>query len=113
MRGVFGPLAATVLALVAMTGPAAAGGCVAGSCNDVVNDLFVHGSGVYLRTAGDETQLNCTLAEGFFMLLKKTHTNYEAVYAALLTAHTNRAPIFIRVVEGSADCEVSYVRSQF
>lgn len=85
--------------------------CGTFECNGNVNDFFVYSGGALVRTDLDESTLNCTLDQGVFMTLKKSHANYDAVFSTLLSHYMAGKKIQIRIIENSVGCEVGYVRS--
>jgi len=85
-------------------------GCSSGFCsNEEITTLYVS-KDVYIRTSGDESQLNCNLLEGQYLTLRRDHEKYDAIYAFLLSAYHQREAVTIRVREGTDGCNIAYVR---
>lgn len=103
-------------ALLLIASPPAMAGCSANNCSgigDQVLKSFYPASGlVYLEppSAADKAALNCTLVSGHYMTLKQSHNNYDVILSTVLTAIAAGHHLTVRIVEGSADCKVSYVR---
>ena len=105
-----------VLVAVALLGGAAPAmsSCANNHCNGVlVTALEVNASGVtYVGTDGDETALNCTAVSGVYLSLHYTDAQADQVYALLLSSRVQRAPVIIRIVTSSSDCQIHYVAWQ-
>ncbi len=95
---------------ILFTSNAAIAECVATGCTNRIDTIFIHNDGIFIRTDGDETLLNCTLEQGAYIYLKSTHPNYDAIAAALFTFYTTGATVFLRTNEGSPDCSLNYIR---
>lgn len=91
------------------------GYCNAGSCygiqDEVVRSIYpTQGGLVYLEAPAEKENLNCTLAEGFYMSLAPSHPRFNEIYSTILTAMTAGKKLQIRISEGSGNCKVAYVR---
>lgn len=86
--------------------------CFGHLCNPVkITRLVLSGSGdISVGTSGDETKLSCDAGKGIYIVLRKEHANFQAIYSLFLTAQTTEHPISIRTTE-SGVCEVNYVVS--
>ena len=85
--------------------------CVAGSCAGTVEKLYMTAGGtMYVQIEGDASKLNCTPPGGVYLSLKEGDVGKNAMYSLLLTAKTTGKPITVRIVEGSTDCRVAFVK---
>ncbi|CCN49928.1 exported hypothetical protein [Vibrio nigripulchritudo MADA3029] len=85
-------------------------GCI-GAGKDVLISVYPNSSGnIYLQAGVGREQLDCKLVEGHYMVLKATHPAFESVYSTVLTALASQKKLMVRIVNGSPNCEVSYVR---
>ena len=85
--------------------------CGATGCIDVlIDELYVNSNYlVYVATNGTETAANCTPLAGVYLTLDPSDSNYNAVYSLLLAAQLADRLVTIRIVDGSANCKISYV----
>lgn len=82
-----------------------------GKGKEVLLSIYPNSSGsIYLQGGAQRNNLNCTLREGHYMTLKKTHANFDEIFSTLLTGIAMNKRMTIRIKTGSPDCEVSYVR---
>ena len=96
--------------LVASTQVAYAGSCASWGCKSVVTRLYTTASGpVYIGTAYDETLANCTPESSVYFTLNMSTANAKEIYASVLAAYTSGKEISLRVIEGSSNCEITYV----
>ena len=94
--------------MAVISGPALAE-CSGNNCVGKLTRLYVtSGGNVAIRTAGDESQLNCDAGSGSYIFLHKEHPGFDSIYSLLLTAHTTEQPIWIRTT-GTESCSVGYV----
>ena len=86
--------------------------CSPDACvNVTIDDLYVNKNGpIYLRTSGDESQLDCTLHSNVYIVLDSAANNFDAVYSLLLSAQIADRKVAVRIINGSNPCQVSYVR---
>lgn len=89
--------------------------CVGGFCmgvkDEVIKSVYPTAGGqIYLEAPADKHELNCDLVEGYYMLLNKEHPLFEVSYSTILTALTAGKRLQVRVIEGSSDFRVAYVR---
>jgi len=90
--------------------------CNARSCHgvkgEVVKSIYpTQGGKVYLEAPPSHRgNLNCTLAEGTFMVLEPDHPLFKEIYSTVLTALSTGNTLQVRVVEGTSNCRVAYVR---
>lgn len=104
-----------VLTLSAIASTSAQAACndkfCEGSANDVIRILYLsQGQNVWIEVpAADGVNLNCNRVEGKFLSLKPSHGLFKEVYSTLLTAVSQNLKVRLRIVEGSSDCEISYV----
>lgn len=86
-------------------------GCASYGCSGKITSLQVTTSGnIQIGTDGTETAMNCTPVAGAFAELDLSEAGGNAIYSALLTAQTTQKSILIRIVEGSDNCQVAYVK---
>ncbi len=101
----------SVLALGIMSTSAYAR-CTASACEGNVERLYMTAGGtMYVQIEGDASLLNCTPPGGVYMSLKEGDVGKNSMYSLLLTAQTTNKPIIVRVVEGSSDCRVAFVKT--
>ena len=91
--------------------------CTKNACSGVGKEvlLSIYPTGwsdgrVYIQGPSDRSNLDCTLEEGNYMTLMSTHPLFKEIYSTVLTAISTQKPLTIRIKNGSANCEVSYVR---
>ena len=85
-------------------------GCSGAACIDVsVDKIVVTSSTIFVATSGDESSLNCTSPANVFTTLSATEASSKAMYSALLTAQTIKKNIKLRIVDGSATCQIAYI----
>lgn len=98
--------------LIAVSSPAWAA-CSVNFCpNTVVQRLWVNTNGkVYVKISDSLTPLNCTPGASDTLVLLRSDTNSDWIYAALLTAITSNGGKLenIRISEGSGECYISYI----
>ena len=84
--------------------------CASYGCNGKITTLRALTDGsILIGTDGDESNMNCTAVSGQFALLRLSDAGGNAAYSALLTAKTTNTPILVRIVEGTANCQVGYI----
>lgn len=82
-----------------------------GPAVSTVLSVFPNGSGnIFLELPTDKTNLNCTLTEGAYGLLKSDHPLFKEIYSTILSAVSMNKLLQVRFIEGSAGCHVAYVR---
>lgn len=90
---------------------ASANQCAAWGCISTIEDLYTNAdSYIYIGTPLDEKIRNCTPVSGVYFSLDPTSGNAKEIYSSLLAAFTTGKKIQLRIKEGSAHCELSYVR---
>jgi len=99
---------ATALALIFTTTIVYAS-CNQHLCQTTVKTLYVHSnSKVYVAMDSDMSQLDCTLDQGNFIVLKDTNPRHSEIYSMLLAARIAKESVVVRIVNGSSDCELAY-----
>jgi len=86
--------------------------CSSTACDTTLTKVYpspLGGGVVYVQVSEPVTALNCTRVPGEFMSLKSTHPLFKESYALLLSSLQAKSPVRVRIVEGSADCEIVYV----
>lgn len=85
--------------------------CGGKRCSKVYVDLlYVRAYGdVSIATSGTETSLNCTPGSDVYLRLHKSDSSSDFIYSALLAAQMANKKVTIRIVEGSPDCQISYI----
>ena len=88
----------------------AAGSCNTVSCVGKVKTIYPNGDSglIYLKSDGDMSQLNCTLNQGRFIVLKETNSRYKEIYSMLLSAQLAQTDVTMRIRENTPDCELIY-----
>ena len=85
--------------------------CASWGCTSTIDELYTTANGdVYIRTPLDETQANCTVHTGSHFVLSADSQNFKEIYSSLLAAYVSNSTIQLRIVEGSSNCRISYVR---
>ena len=85
--------------------------CASYGCTGTVTRLQVTSTGnIQVGIDGDATAMNCTPVANAYSEIDLTAAGGNAIYSALLTAHTTNKPILVRIVEGSSNCEIAYVK---
>ena len=83
--------------------------CDPNLCSARVKTLYAHSNGkVYLEMHGDMSQLNCTLDQGSFIVLKDNHARHEEIYSMLLAAQLANQEVVVRILNNSSDCQLVY-----
>lgn len=87
-------------------------GCDGVSCTGVkITRLVITTDGdTVISTSGDESKLSCNAGKNGYLTLRPNASNYNSVYALLLTAHTTGHPLWVRTSESGA-CHILYVAS--
>jgi hypothetical protein len=105
----------TMLSVGYVSRTAAADPCSGNFCkNTTISRLYpggdVNDPRVFImpKDAGQQF-LNCTPVSGVYVTLKVTHPLFAESYAALLDATTNNKKVWLRVKDGSPDCELAYI----
>jgi len=65
---------------------------------------------VYIDAPSGKESLDCTLAEGKFLVLKSTHPLFKETYSTILAAVMANKKMYIRIRNGSSKCEIAYVQ---
>ncbi|RYV04076.1 hypothetical protein SOPP22_01350 [Shewanella sp. OPT22] len=88
------------------------GNCDGNSCSPVkVTRLVLSSSGdISIGTSGDESKLSCNAGSNNYISLRKTHENFQNIYALLLASQMSEHSLWIRATNSGA-CEVIYVVS--
>lgn len=91
-------------------GIAVAGTCTSIYCDGKITTLYPNGSNgiVYIIMDGNMSTLDCTLSQGSYIVLKKTNQLHSEIYSMLLSSVMAQRDIRVRILQGSADCELSY-----
>lgn len=90
-------------------------GCATNACQgvgaDVLTSVYPNGTGnIYLQAGTNRENLDCSLVEGQYMVLKSDHPLFDAIYSTILTALMGQKGLIVRIKNKSPICEVSYVR---
>ncbi len=92
-----------------------ANGCVT-SATDPMKRIYLTGMSdgqVYIEPPSGKENLDCTLRENIYLTLKSAHPLFKETYSALLAGATAEKKMYIRIKNGSANCEVAYVMVYF
>ena len=101
---------AMVVCLCAGISGAAFADCSTTVCTGQIQRLYTDSSGtLYIGMDGDESLLNCTSPAGQYITLTDDDQYHDRKYAMLLTAMSLGANVGLRIVDGSDNCELSYV----
>lgn len=85
--------------------------CASWGCTSTIEQLYTNANGlIYVSTPLDETKANCTVYAGSYFVLNPAAKNFSEVYSSLLAAYMSDSKVQLRIKEGSANCELSYVR---
>ena len=105
---------ALVIAAIAMPAFALANACTSIQCTATIKQIVVgNGDNIQVQlqiTQADEDLLNCTLASDTYFTLVSGDTRFDQIYSGLLSAQVRRAQVEFRILEGSNNCEILYVR---
>ncbi|MEW6995209.1 hypothetical protein AADZ84_13185 [Colwelliaceae bacterium MEBiC 14330] len=90
--------------------------CIERGCSGIASELFdryylspAGGGQLRLKLKVDSSKLDCSLAEGKYMTLMASHPLFEEIYSSLLTASVSKKKVFVRIDQGSDNCQVSYL----
>ena len=104
-------LLVVAVSLMAISGVSYADECTTWGCISTVDSLYTNANGqIYVSTPLDETKADCTVYAGGYFVLNPNAQNKKEIYATLLAAYMAGRKVQLRIVEGSPDCELSYVR---
>lgn len=79
-------------------------------CTGLIERLYFTADGrLLIATDGDELALNCTAPGDVYITMTSESPVFNAQYAMLLTAQSLGQEIGLRIVEGSDNCELSYI----
>ncbi len=89
--------------------------CSSGACYGVgaaavVKVLAMTDGNIMLHAPPEASNLNCTLHIGTYMMIHADNPSKKEIYAMLLTGIALGKYLFVRIIEGTPDCEVRYVR---
>ncbi|MFT6045955.1 MAG: hypothetical protein ACI9WC_001658 [Arenicella sp.] len=108
-KNLFLSLLVSAAALVSPLTASAA--CGATACEGVIETIYYTQNGtIYLGTDGDETSLNCTSVANVYVTVPASNPNQNAIYATALSAKIAGEKTVIRIVEGSSNCELQWIR---
>ena len=105
-------LVITLCAVLGLSSVASASPCTATLCRDTrIDRLFATAGGDVLVSPidGGQSNLNCTANSGQYLTLPQAHPNYDAIFKMLLAAKVARAPIWVRIVDNTPNCEIAYL----
>lgn len=105
-------ITATLFFILAFISISTFAACDGVSCTGVkISRLVVTANGnVSIGTSGDESKLSCDSGRHGYIKLIQNHSNFNATYALLLSAHITEHPMWIRT-GSSGECQVVYVVS--
>ncbi len=85
--------------------------CKSWGCVSTVSEITTNRNGyIFVATPLDENLANCTPYAGQYFSINPDYKNAREMYSSLLSAYMSSKRIQLRVVEGSQNCELSYVR---
>lgn len=87
-------------------------GCIA-SGSDPIKNIYltaISDGQVYIEAPSGRENLDCTLAEGRFLMLRSTHPLFKEIYATLLAGVMADKTLWLRIKNGSAKCEINYIQ---
>lgn len=85
------------------------------NCNDVrcvdkIDKLYMSSNqNLYISTESDETQLDCQLADGRYITLRKTDSLFSQFFNMLLTAKAAGLVVNLRIRTGTDGCALNYI----
>lgn len=94
------------------------GFCMSGGCVGKPQDLFVNYTIEHRRSEGIhfllennifKEVLNCNLDLGVYLVLPKSHPNYQEIYSTVLFAHANDMRISLQVKHDEPTCTVDHL----
>jgi len=86
-------------------------GCKSWGCVSTVSEITTKRNGyIFVATPLDENLANCAPYAGKYFSINPDFKNSREMYSSLLSAYMSSKKIQLRVVEGSQNCELSYVR---
>ena len=89
--------------------PSAFAGCSVNACSGIVEKIYSRTDGVtYLKIAGDRSVVNCTLSGGVYFTLAADVPGGRNILALTIAAQAAGRELYVRIVEGSTGCTVSY-----
>ncbi len=88
----------------------AANTCNNTGCISTISLLYTTANGpVYIGTPQDEKLANCTPVKNVYFTLNTNSKNAQEIYSTLLAAYMAGKKVKLRIIEGSSNCELSYV----
>lgn len=98
------------LLLLSLTANTYAGSCNQNYCDAKVQTIYPSINGkVYLRADADMTPLDCTLAQGNYMVLEASNARHSEMFSILLAAHLANRNVIFRITNGSPICAITYI----
>ncbi|WMS88497.1 hypothetical protein [Pleionea litopenaei] len=98
-------------ALLMASLPTMADECKSWGCVSTISELYTNADGrIYIGTPLDEKLANCTPISDIYFTLNPSSGNAKEIYSSLLAAFMANRKIQLRIKEGHAQCELSYVR---
>jgi hypothetical protein len=89
-------------------------GCNSVGCIGKIDRIFLHESGdIKIPPPGGSDgshaqNVQCTLSDGTYFVLKRAHPSFSEIYSAILAAQVAGKLVFLRIEDGSPDCTVRY-----
>ena len=81
------------------------------ACTATVKEFYLRNAdAIYISINDDLTPLNCDPLGDRYLTLESTHKNAQQIYAALLSAKATKSNVKFRIVQGSANCAIDYIR---
>ncbi|RZF55977.1 hypothetical protein EXE30_04035 [Acinetobacter halotolerans] len=89
----------------------AADQCAAWGCISRIENLVIQDSGrILINTPLDQSIVNCKLYGNTYFVVSSGQPRYKELYSMLLSAYLTKTKVQLRIVEGSTNCEISYIR---
>lgn len=89
----------------------AADQCTTWGCISRIENLVLQDSGrILINTPLDQSSVNCKLYGNTYFVVSPEQPKYKEFYSMLLSAYLTKSKIQLRIVEGSTNCEVAYIR---
>lgn len=102
-------IGAVALAALGSAASPALAGCTANGCKGPVEKVYSKTDGTtYVQIGGDRSVVDCTLSSGVYFTLSGTGAGDKGILAMVLMAQATGREIHLRIVNGSANCAVSY-----
>lgn len=89
-------------------------GCQKLGCIGKIERIYLHPDGAIKvpppvgSSGSDASVIGCSLSEGTYFTIKRSHPHFTEMYSMLLAAHMSKRDVYIRIEENTAGCNVRY-----